>query len=475
MATQYYYGLRRVELMLLIYGSIMLTLLLFPFYWGQTIWVAVGIAFTIFVLGHMCLVVSRCVILPELITFVACLSWVIAPWLAYRFPPSLNLYGMSVPPETYFSYTVPVVLALWFGIHAPLRFNPNSAHAAKWVPIPLTNRDRFLMDALIVVGYGVSIATSYAPASLAFLFYILAQLRFVGAFSLMFTRAKGWQIRIVIVFLTLLASTASAGLFYELILWIGYLLISLAFVYRWRWKLIIFMFAGLLLIVPFNSIKGDYRLNLLEKNTGSYEKVKLLMNLVWKEIDKSEQYSLYRQAPGDHLVRWNQGWIVSKVMFAVPDQEPFGNGETILSSVVASLVPRIWLPGKLGASSRDTFARFTNLTVPETTSMALGVSGEMYANFGLIGGIAGIFIYSVFIGFIFSRFARAARNNLLWWAWAPFVLLPAIEAEWNLVDILNHITKSSVVMLLMIYMIPIFKRTLWKKGFVTPNSSNTAA
>ena len=82
--------------------------------------------------------------------------------------------------------------------------------------------------------------------------------------------------------------------------------------------------------------------------------------------------------------------------------------------------------------------------------MALSVAGEMYVNFGRTGGVFALVVYGFLIGWLFSYFARLAKKNILWWAWAPFVMLTTLEAEWNLVEVVNHVTKSLFVMIVLL-------------------------
>ena len=37
---------------------------------------------------------ARVVILPELVAFVSCVQWIVAPWLSYLNPPEYFLYGI---------------------------------------------------------------------------------------------------------------------------------------------------------------------------------------------------------------------------------------------------------------------------------------------------------------------------------------------------------------------------------------------
>ena len=101
--------------------------------------------------------------------------------------------------------------------------------------------------------------------------------------------------------------------------------------------------------------------------------------------------------------------------------------------------------------------------------MALGISGEMYGNFGRWGGVFGVFCYSLLIGAILGVFFRLGKSNILWWSWAPFMLLPTLEAEWNLVDTLNYITKSALVMIILINSIPFLRVSLFKRRAFLPS------
>jgi hypothetical protein len=78
----------------------------------------------------------------------------------------------------------------------------------------------------------------------------------------------------------------------------------------------------------------------------------------------------------------------------------------------------------------------------------------MYANFGRAGGIAGVLVYGVLLGLLFRLFVRWSRTSLLWWSWAPFVMLYTAKAEGSIAEPLNHIVKSFVVMLAVIAVLP---------------------
>jgi hypothetical protein len=280
---------------------------------------------------------------------------------------------------------------------------------------------------------------------------MMGQLRFVGALAFLFSRSRGWKIRVAIVYLGLFLKTASGGVFYEFVLWMGYLLISLAYLKRWRLKLAIGLVAAFFLLTMLNDIKEEYRREIyVSGKMPIAEKVKILASLFWNNPEADlPQYVVARR-----LVRWNQGWIIARVMATVPDHQPYANGETIKEAVIASILPRLIFPDKLKAFSREMFMTYTGTFLNESTAMELGLAGEMYANYGLVGGVIALGIYGLLIGFIFSKFFHLAQDNALNWVWVPFVMLVVFEAEWNVYDIINYSTKSFVVFIVVISFMP---------------------
>ena len=461
---RYYFGLTVNELFFLTAGAFIAAGAFSLFFPEQGLWVYCGLAFTVFVLGQMCLMAARVVILPELVAFVSCVQWIVAPWLSYLNPPEYFLYVMAVPQEQYFSYMVPSSVALWVGLHLLVRVWPGPR-----LPVMprqhLSPPERRFWDGMIVFGFFMMLVAGHLPQGLKFFYYLLGQLRFVGVFALMFAGAPGWVYRAAFVYTTLLLDTSAGGIFFEFILWCGYLFISLAYVRKWRWKLLVFLMISFTAVVLLNNVKKEFRNQIYTRDMTKVEKVRLLGRLMMAQPMPmtSRSRAFHEEALGDRLVRYNQGWIIARVMKTVPSLEPYARGSTIVSGIKASLVPRVFYKSKITSGSREFFKKYTDLNLAPGTSMALGIAGEMYANFGKTGGITAMAVYGMLIGWLFSRFARLAKTNPIWWAWAPFVLLSAVEAEWNMVEILNNIVKSLMAMFLLIYFVPLLRRRMIAK------------
>ena len=92
--------------------------------------------------------------------------------------------------------------------------------------------------------------------------------------------------------------------------------------------------------------------------------------------------------------------------------------------------------------------------------MGLGVIGELYANFGMVGGVLATLLYGGMMGLILLFFADRAQKNPLWWAVAPAILLPCVEPGFNIEDVSNHIVKGAVVFAIIWKLCPPVQRLL---------------
>lgn len=457
--TSYFFGLRITEALALVAGSVCFGIFLANVYSTDSFWTVLGLSFSFFVLGQMIVMASRRVVFPEMASLIACMMWVVAPWIAYiHYYDVKPMYQMAVPENEYMVFAVPASIALWMGMHLMLRPSDNFVNPEN--RDPLTPEGRRLMDGLIVFGFLMDFLSPHLPSDLKTLSYILAQLRFVATLSFLFSGSRGWILRVAIVYLALFSETASGAVFYELVLWSCYLVISLAYLNKWRWKLLLAFLAGFYLLTTLNAVKEDYRYELgSSSNLPFIEKLNILTDLFF---DKS-QSNLSDENIADKTIRWNQGWIIARIMATVPNVEPYANGETIQDAVIASLLPRFMFPDKLTTASQEFFTTYTRAELNEETAMELGVPGEMYANFGVVGGVIGTGIYGLLIGFIFSKFVHLAKKNTVVWAWVPFVLLVAFEAEWNVYDILNYLVKSFAVFVVVISAMPMLRKLFFGK------------
>ena len=162
----------------------------------------------------------------------------------------------------------------------------------------------------------------------------------------------------------------------------------------------------------------------------------------------------------DCAVRYNQGWIINRVMETVPSNEPYARGRTLVAAAEAAALPRILAPNKVQAGGKANMERYAGLTLIEGTSMNLGYAGEMYANFGYWGGIIGCFCYALVLGLLFRWVFNRAALNPLWWAFVPYVGLIGLKAEEGIAEVLNWIVKAAIITAAIYFVFPAIRAAL---------------
>jgi len=425
-----------------------------------TAWSAFGLGFTALVVGHLCMTARRFVAFPDLIVAASCLQWIVAPWLAAQYPSRMVLYHMTLPIDEYLGYAVPATIALWVGLHLPA----SRIMSTTWT-LPETEQLskplKRTLDAAIVIGLIADVYSDYVPAQLSFLAYLIASLRFVGALGWMITKTPGWAIRVLGVMLYFVATqSAGGGMFYLVVHWGGYFLLVYGFMKRWRMRMAIALIAGIMALGLLQTVKPTFRNSLIEERpSGPVEAITRLTSMLWERV--SQGHAADPEADtGDTLVRFNQGWIIARIMTHVPAEERYAKGQTLTDAAIFTVLPRFLFPGKREGASTELFFRFTGIKLPPNTRMGLGVIGELYANFGRVGGVLATLLYGVMMGSILLFFAVRAQKNPLWWAVAPAILLPCVEPGFNVEDVSNHIVKGAVVFAIIWKLCPPVQRLL---------------
>ena len=446
------------EWTMLIAGTAVTVALMAAAWPSITLLVALALGFSVLVMGHLCMTARRYVAFPDLITAAACLQLIVAPVLAEPFPPSMLVFRTPLLVDDYLLYALPALVAFWIGLHLPASRNLSRSWQMAAIE-PLAPPVRHTLDAAIAIGIVVDTYLQSFPPQLAFLGYLIGSFRFMGALGWMVTATPGWRWRVGLVLLHLAGVQGSAGMFYLVVHWGGYFVLVYAFMRRWRWKMAAAIVAGVAALAFLQSIKPTYRYSIVEQQvSGPVDALTVLTSVMWDRLQSG--YVVDPSArPGDVLVRFNQGWIIARVMTHVPRAEPYAQGRTLMDAVVYAIVPRFLFPSKREGASQDLFEQYTGVDLSVNTRMGLGMVGEMYANFGMMA-IAGSFIYGLLIGWVFLWFAARAQRNALWWAAASIVLLPGVEPGFNMEDILNHVVKASVVLFALWQFLPGMQRLL---------------
>jgi hypothetical protein len=430
-------------------------------YENDSMWIGVGIFATVLIGLHTFLVAREVPWIPGMVAIVAFIQWVIAPWAAYYVPPDASVFDMTLRPAEYFQYAVPATILFAAGLYLPMWRVGRVVQQRRVIREPRSFRAT--CDTMVGIGTIAFLLLPHMPTAFRYSVELATYLAFVGAYGLMLVNRKGWRWRLLFVLGIRMALSTGSGLFHEFMLWLAYSVALFVYAYRVRARtVLLFLIVGGFFVGVLDEAKLAFRKEIaLSPDMSVADRFALLGRTLGSQAQ--EPVATFTGSALSHFVtRLNQGWIIARVMYWVPVQEPYANGETLVNAFRAALIPRALDPGKYEAGGGVYFERFTGFTLHET-SMNLSVAGEMYANFGW-GGLAGCFFFGLCLGLIYRQFAVASQRSILWWAWAPYVMLYAMMAENGIGEGVNQIAKSFVIMVAAVTFIPAWQNLLLKRG-----------
>src|SRR5690606_25449870 len=92
--------------------------------------------------------------------------------------------------------------------------------------------------------------------------------------------------------------------------------------------------------------------------------------------------------------------------------------------------------------------KYTGLQIGSGTSMGMSIIGEGYANFGVSGGIVFMGVWGLFLVWYWRGIVYFVRKYPLLLFFVPIIYLQVVKAETELVVVLNHLIKSSIMIML---------------------------
>ena len=384
-----------------------------------------------------------------------CLQMLLGPTLAYNGLDAYQtneVYQMKIPETEYFLYVLPAVIFFIVGLHI-------TAGKLKGEVLNEKEITRFVDGSghlpLIFVGAGflASYISGYFSSELAFVFYLISSFKFIGAFMILFASRKLKTWLLILVFGSIIVSSLKGGLFHDLLTWL--IMLGAVFAIRFKPGMPIKAAAAagfILLAVVIQQVKGDYRKAAWGGQDGGAG-----FQAFQNSIDKNEENNtLFGTASlAQSNVRINQGFIITNIMYNVPENVPFEDGRELMQILESAFLPRILAPHKLNAGDRTIFTKYSRIPLMPGTSMALSSVGDAYINFGTWGGC----IFMFFMGLVFSEVLNGFYRNSKYY---PFLLLFTtlvfyypIRPDCELQTSFGHLVKSCFV----IYLLVLF----WKK------------
>jgi hypothetical protein len=380
-----------------------------------------------------------------LFLFMATLQWSMAPLLFYYGAYDHYKYGMYVPEYEYMQLSSVSVLSLAIGLFL---FRPKgemlSLEAAIEEMRSFLSVNKNMPFILLATGILFSISSSVLPRSLGFAWFLLSNLTYVGVIQLLFSTHR---YRNVAAFSTLVVTfliAASRGLFHDFFLWTIFVGIFYAYSIRLSGhRKIVYLLLAIFFLFLIQTVKAEYRDLTWQGNQEASASlyVELIINKLDSVFDADQQLDVESSA-----VRLNQGWIVSRIMEIVPAKVPFQDGKTIWIAIKAAILPRFLFPDKPKAGGKENFEKFTQYTLSRT-SMGISLLGEGYVNYGTSGAPVFLFIFGLFISMLLSAIVRISRQYPLLITFLPVMFFHVIKAETDLINVLNFLTKSSILMI----------------------------
>lgn len=400
-----------------------------------------GILSVVFVAHRLIFKFGNGVPIIELLLLIAGLQWIIGPIIDYNTETAHFKYYMYVEANEYLDFVVPAycvfVLVLLFGVKN-----------AKIDKLELEKIDSSKGYAILIIGISAFVLGQFLPTSLNFVTFLARQLLYCGALVLFFSPKKKSKVFFYGVLFFLFINSIQSALFHDFILW------GAIFYMYWSIKNsksivvhIAVISVGLLLMTVIQNIKYEYRSNVWSNNVDN--KFDLFIELagnvnVFDVLQNDESQN-------ELNVRLNQGWIISAIMDHMPVREEFAKGQTILEAIESSLLPRFLAPNKKQAGGQENFEKFTGLPIGKGTSMGISIMGEAYANFGRNGGIIFMGIWAFFLRRYWHWLMKKAKQNPVLLFMIPLIFLQVVKAETELVVVLNHLVKSTVLVFGLFY------------------------
>ena len=404
-------------------------------------WTTTGVILTGLITLRFISQLGKSLPILELMLLIAGAQWIIGPLIEYNLPNLHYKYFMYVDQGPYMSYVVPAYGAFAMAVYLGL-----GSSKTTFIGVEKLQQYKDYGLTLLLVGVFFDFIGSSLPPALAFIAFLLSNFKFVGAIILFFSEDKRLKQIFYIALLFLLYRSIQSTMFHDFILWTAFFYMFWTLKFKpSRQQILLTLVAGILSLTILQSIKSAYRIKVWDGYSGS--KVELFSNLIVDAVFLDDTNA--DQLAGDeNNIRLNQGWIISAILDEMPQRTDFLKGETITDALSAAVLPRFLNPSKKKAGGQENFRRFTGLDIGEGTSMGISIVGEAYGNYGKNGGIIFMAIWGCFLGFFWRVLFGKTQQNLLVLAFLPLIFLQVMKAETELVVVLNHLVKASIVVFL---------------------------
>ncbi len=364
-------------------------------------------------------------------------------YLAYFVYPEYQYYRMSVEPHEYFTYTIAAIGSFAIGLYWREKKNQHLEAVNITDVRAMAQSNPGIAYFFLSIGILASFADYiFTGLSVGFVLYALSLLKFVGLFLIILGSIELKKWLTIAIYSSIIITSFQEAMFHDLIIWSLFLfsVYSLKYQPSFSRKASIFI-TGVIIVLFIQVIKGTYRENLKESEAS----LDTVINTTGEVQEQSGGiFTIGNIAP--QISRFNQGWIITRVLDNVPENEPFAEGETIKLYLEAAFLPRVWAPDKLQAGDKEIFSRYTGQRIFEGTSMALSSVGDAYINFGKIGGCVFLFVYGLLISLLMNFLSKKTKEYPFLPLFALVIFAYAVRIECEMQTVMGHIVKSCIIL-----------------------------
>ena len=445
-------------------------------------WIAISVGISALTVCHMAWSGRVVVSLPHIAVLIATLQYIFGAWINFYWPPTNPTYDLGASLPAYLSYAGPVIIAMTAGWMLGLtRLRP-----AAPIEESISQGLSFELDLLLVIGVGgLVLGRIVHIASLSFVFLLLSNLRYVSAYARMLLKGQGWKWRLGLVLAAEVFFAAGSTMFHDLLLWS--LWTFALWVYRFKPRPLVVVACVIMAVILLPALQeSKWQLRnapledeLRQDSPAGLDETPFVRAGAWfsylgSSLRQTVTLNMDTDFIADIAVRYNQGWIINRVMAVVPEIEPYAAGSTLKEAAIAAVLPRFIVQEKVVAGGREKMLRYGGMDLGESTSMNLGVAGEMYANFGYAGGILACGAYALLFGLMFRAICNRAFQRPLWWSLVPFIFYGAVKAEDDVSFVLNWTVKATFLIGVVLILFPNYRRMLRQVRYHTAAPSVSA-
>jgi Ca2+/Na+ antiporter len=429
--------------------------------WYQPLVVILTVSTFMLVLDKL----GRGIVLREMMAMhgcFVCLAMPLIGYLVYNKSNQLALLWvryMPVSQEQYFEFALPAMAAFVCTVCWPMNDPRSTDHGKPLEGIlgrakTLLERQPMVGIYLLIIGASVYSVSGYLPVALQFAFLLFYFSSFAGLLYVYFTPKVKYKRIILVVFAAFLIYNALRTGMFTIIAYMGITIFSFFFVGRrvaiWK-KLLVFL-VGAFALVVIQSVKQNFRSKTWKKNYEGNRAV-LFSNLVMERMESQVGFTS-ADAFFPIYYRTNQGFNVGMVMRHIPAQKPHDNGKNLMSTLAASLVPRVFWPDKPEAGGKFNMKYYTGYIL-RGWSTNIGPLGEAYGSFGIAGGIAYMLFLGAFIRWAYKKvFSLSIRTPLLLF-WIPVLFYQVTYSlESDTLQILNSLFKAAFFVWVLAKLLP---------------------